>query len=187
MITEQQLRAAVKDLPKSGDVFLPHLQKFLALYSIATPLQIAHFLAQVGHESSGFRRVREIWGNTAAQRRYDTRTDLGNTRAVDGDGKKFMGRGLIQVTGAANYEEVSLHIFKDKRLLERPELLEVPEYAVQSACYYWHNRKLNSIASSGATDAVVLALTRRINGGTTGLQDRQNRFANAWAALKPKQ
>ena len=184
MITEQQLRAAVADLPKSGDVFLPHLQRFLPAYGFTSMLQVAHFLAQVGHESGGFRHVREIWGNTPAQRRYDTRTDLGNTRAVDGDGKLYMGRGLIQITGKANYQEVSQHIFKDSRLLINPQLLEVPEYAVQSACYFWQKRNLNAIASRGATDAVVLALTKRINGGTNGLQDRINRFKTAHAALR---
>jgi len=181
MITFEQLKLAVSGLPKNGDVFLPHLQKYLAIYEINTPQRMAHFFAQVGHESGGFRYVREIWGPTPAQRGYEGRKDLGNVQV--GDGSKFRGRGLVQYTGRANYAELSQHIFKDARLLDTPQLLELPEFAVQSACHFWKSRGLNQLADAGITDAVVTKITRKINGGTNGLTDRLLRFQQALKAL----
>ena len=183
MLTESNLRSLIPGLPKNGDVFLPHLQKYLPMYGINTPLRLCHFLAQVGHESGGFRWIREIWGPTDAQKRYEGRNDLGNVQV--GDGKKFMGRGLVQVTGRANYASMSQHIFKDARLLDTPQLLEVPEYAVQSACYFWQSRRLNELADAGTSTAAITKVTRRINGGTNGLDDRISRFKVAQKILLP--
>jgi len=182
MITIEQLRKVVPGFPKNGDVFLPHLQKYLAIYEINTPQRMAHFFAQVGHESGSFKWVRELWGPTPAQRGYEGRKDLGNTQS--GDGSKFRGRGLIQYTGRANYAQLSQHIFKDARLLDTPQLLEVPEFAVQSACYFWKSRGLNELSDTGWTDAVVTKITRKINGGINGLNDRLLRFQQALNALK---
>jgi len=183
MLTETTLRLSIPGLPKNGDVFLPHLQKYLPLYGINTPLRLCHFLAQVGHESGGFKWIREIWGPTPAQLGYEGRKDLGNVQ--QGDGSKFRGRGLIQYTGRANYAELSQHLFKDGRLLDTPQLLEVPEFAVQSACHFWKSRGLNEIADTGRTKQVITLITRRINGGTNGLQDRINRFNAAQKILLP--
>jgi putative chitinase len=183
MLNETNIRQLIPGLPKNGDVFLPHLQKYLPIYGINTPLRLAHFLAQVGHESGGFRYIREIWGPTPAQLGYEGRKDLGNVQL--GDGSKFRGRGLVQYTGRANYAELSQHIFKDARLLDTPQLLEVPEYAVQSACHFWKSRGLNELADKGATKEVIVKVTRKINGGTNGLDDRIKRFLHAGHILLP--
>ena len=135
-----------------------------------THRQRAHFLSQVGHESGSFRWTREIWGPTPAQIRYEGRRDLGNIQR--GDGRRFMGRGLIQVTGRANYKACSLAMYGDERLLTNPELLEAPDAAVTSAFWFWDKNKLSAIDD-------VVRLTRRINGGTNGLADRQTRFNRA--------
>lgn len=144
-------------------------------FDIATPVRIAAFLAQVGHESAGFRHVRELWGPTEQQTRYEGRKDLGNT--MPGDGFRFRGRGLIQITGRANYAEASKALRAD--LLKQPELLEQPMLAARSAAWFWSTRSLNAFADRGD----FVGLTRRINGGITGLQDRERRWKIARAAL----
>lgn len=133
-------------------------------YDIATPARIAAFLAQVGHESGRLRHAREIWGPTSAQRRYEGRQDLGNTQR--GDGKRFMGRGLIQITGRSNYAAVSAGL--DLDFVASPETLETPMYAALSAGWYWDSRSLNELAEVGNFKGI----TRAINGGTNGLKDR---------------
>lgn len=168
-----------KHLPAIGQRFVPHLAKHMALANIHSDLRIAHFISQIGHESGGFKYVREIWGPTAAQRRYEGRADLGNNQP--GDGKKFMGRGLIQITGRANYAEASKDMFGDDRLLNTPELLEQPEYASQSAVWFWSKRNLNQLADAGAEYKHCVAITKRINGGTNGIKDRWDRFVKVYA------
>lgn len=135
---------------------------------------VAMFLAQIGHESGSFQWVREIWGPTPAQARYQGRADLGNLQA--GDGFRFRGRGLIQITGRANYRECGDNLGLD--LINRPELLELPANAAASAAWYWASRHLDNLAEPG-TDAAFLAVTRKINGGVTGLADRCERWALA--------
>ena len=133
-------------------------------YEIDTPVRIAAFLAQVGHESARLLYAREIWGPTAAQQRYEGRSDLGNIQR--GDGKRYMGRGLIQITGRANYQQVSDALGVD--FVSKPELLESTLYAALSAGWYWDSRRLNRWADSGDFERI----TRRINGGVNGLEDR---------------
>lgn len=135
---------------------------------------VAMFLAQIGHESGGFQWVREIWGPTPAQARYQGRADLGNLQA--GDGFRFRGRGLIQITGRANYRECGENLGLD--LINRPELLELPAHAAASAAWYWASRRIDNIAEPN-DDAAFLAVTRKINGGVTGLADRCERWALA--------
>lgn len=147
----------------------------MALYAIDTPARQAAFLAQVGHESGGFVFTREIWGPTPAQSRYEGRIDLGNTHP--GDGKRYMGRGLIQITGRANYKALSDGIGID--FLTSPELLEQPSAAAQSAAWFWNKHGLNQYADSGDFET----LTRRINGGMNGFEDRCARLAKAKLAL----
>lgn len=122
----------------------------------------ARFLAQVAHESGRFVYTREIWGPTEAQKRYEGRADLGNTQP--GDGSKFRGRGLIQVTGRANYAACASAL--DLPLLDSPELLERPMPATRSAGWFWKSHGIGKI-----TDFVKQ--TRAINGGINGLPDRQ--------------
>lgn len=138
---------------------------------IASGLRLAHFMAQMSHESGGFRYMREIWGPTEAQLRYEGRAALGNTHP--GDGKRFMGRGIIQITGRANYAEYGALI--DLDFVGSPELAEAPENAVWVACAYWQRRGLNGLADADDVQAV----TRRINGGLNGLADRQARTIKA--------
>lgn len=140
-----------------------------AKFGINTPLRQAHWLAQIAHESGRFRYTRELWGPTAQQLRYEPPSDLakrlGNTEP--GDGKKFMGRGFIQVTGRANYAQASLAIFGTAILLTKPEALE--QNPAISAGWYWASRKINQHADRDD----LLAVTKAINGGTNGLDDRR--------------
>jgi putative chitinase len=147
----------------------------LALYDISAPLEVAHWLAQVGHESGGFVYTKELWGPTPTQARYEGRKDLGNT--VAGDGKRYMGRGLLQTTGRTNYVRAAGKLGID--CVNHPELLEEPGNAALSACQFWQDNRCGALAL--ADD--VLGLTKRINGGTNGLEDRQARLKVSKATL----
>lgn len=155
----------------------PALSAAMDRYDINTPLRMAHFLAQIGYESGRLRYCREVWGPTPAQIRYEGRADLGNIHP--GDGKRFMGRGLIQLTGRANYSQASQALGVD--FVGQPELLEQPEYAALSAAWFWHSRDLNRLADSDA----ALMITKRINGGTNGLDDRLKLLERAKRVLMP--
>ena len=130
-----------------------------------------HFLAQVAHESGGFRYVCEL----ASGEDYEGRADLGNTEP--GDGVRFRGRGLIQITGRANYRDCGNALGVD--LLGQPELLERPVLAARSAGWFWISRNLNELADRGD----VRAITKRINGGLNGYQDRLAYLKAAQARL----
>lgn len=144
---------------------------------INTRLRIAAFLAQIGHESGSLVYSKEL-GGPSYFAKYEGRKDLGNTQI--GDGVKFPGRGLIQVTGRANYVKASQALFGDDRLIKTPELLEQPEWAAKSAVWYWTTRNLNALADADRfTD-----ITRAINGGTNGLEDRKARYRYALTGLK---
>lgn len=146
--------------------YAPHLDAYMRDAEINTRNRAAAFLAQIGHESGRLRHAREIWGPTHAQQRYEGRADLGNTQP--GDGSRYRGRGLIQITGRSNYQQVSSALGVD--FVSQPELLETPQYAVQSATWFWTSRRLNQLADAGD----VVGITRRINGGLNGLDDRQS-------------
>ena len=152
-------------------------------YDINTPERMAMFLANVGHESGGLKWLREIWGPTPAQSRYEGRADLGNNKP--GDGKRYMGRGFLQTTGRANYAKLT------QRLRARwpqdeipdfeatPEVLERPEWAALSAADFWNMKGLNLLADRGA----FLDVIKRINGGTNGIEDRMRLYNEAKKAL----
>jgi putative chitinase len=142
---------------------------------INTCLREAAFLSQILVESGCFRYVREIWGPTPAQSRYEGRLDLGNTQP--GDGHKFLGRGLIQVTGRTNYEACGQALGLD--LANHPELLEQPQYAVASAVWYWTVNNINDIADTGDLQKV----TKAVNGGLNGYAQRLQYYNNAKAQL----
>lgn len=137
----------------------------------------AAFIAQVGHESGGFKFVREVWGPTPAQSRYEGRRDLGNTQ--QGDGFRYRGRGLLQVTGRANYARVAARL-PGPDFVANPEALELPQWAALSAADYWLDRQLNRYADADDWRG----LTKRINGGFNGLADRIKRHERALAALQ---
>lgn len=137
----------------------------------------AMFLANVAHESQELRRTREIWGPTPAQLGYEGRADLGNTQK--GDGFRFRGRGLFQITGRANTRDCSLALYGDERLLDTPELLEEPDGAAHSAGWFWQAHGLSLLADAGRFEAVV----RVINGGTNGMDERLHFYARARTAF----
>ncbi|WP_250481914.1 glycoside hydrolase family 19 protein [Caballeronia sp. NCTM5] len=155
--------------------WLPHLQSACDRFAINTPRRVAAFLAQIGHESGGLVYTREIWGPTPAQSRYEGRADLGNTQP--GDGKRFMGRGLIQITGRRNYQLASIGL--DLDLISHPELLEQSGAAASSAAWWWANHGLNGLADLEQFERI----TRIINGGTNGAADRRALYGAAKKAL----
>lgn len=180
-LTQQQLLAILPSARRQAGVFVSALNTAMARRQINTPKRMAAFLAQVGHESGHLQYVREL-GGARYLAKYDTgklAERLGNTPEADGDGAKYCGRGLIQITGRTNYIKVSVALFGDARLLDTPELLEQPEWAAESAAYFWWTNSLNGLADADRfTD-----ITRRINGGTNGLAERRALWAKAREVL----
>lgn len=138
---------------------------------LTTNLRLAHFLAQLAHESAGFRTTEEYASGSA----YEGRRDLGNVKP--GDGRRFKGRGLIQVTGRANARRMSRALGIDFEA--NPELLRRFPAAALTAAIYWDDHRLNDYADADN----ILTITRRINGGTNGLDDRKLYLARAKRAL----
>jgi len=180
-VTQQLLETIMPNARPQAGVFIPALNNAMARFNINTPKRVAAFLAQVGHESGQLQYVREL-GSEQYLSKYDTgalAARLGNTPAPDGDGQKYRGRGLIQITGRDNYRECSLGLFGDDRLLFLPELLEKPQWAAESAAWFWEKNGLNELADRDQFNSI----TRRINGGLNGLQDRLLLWARARAVL----
>ena len=189
ILTSEQLKAISPSTPKERiDTFLPHLNNYLPAYGIDQPIEVATFLSQILHESGGFKWMRELWGPTAQQIRYErdfkqewSATNPRNRLAFQlgnefkGDGKKFAGHGAIQTTGRSNHLRMSMEIFGDDRLTRTPELLVTPQYAIQSACVYWKWRKLDRFDD----DKSIKEETKLVNGGYNGLDDRQAYFDRA--------
>jgi putative chitinase len=175
------LRAATGCTAEAAERFAPHLDEACRAYGIDTFARYVAFLAQIGHESGSLRHVREIWGPTPAQQRYEGRADLGNV--YPGDGQRYMGRGLIQTTGRHNYRAVRDRLRtrgQDAPDFERdPDSLESPKWAAWSAADYWDWRGLNALADRGDFEQI----TRRINGGLNGHADRLRRLQVAREAL----
>jgi putative chitinase len=167
-------------------------------FNINTPLRLAHFLAQCGHESAGFKLTTENLNYSAkglvgifkkyfpteqlaesyqrqpqkiANRVYANRMSNGDENS--GDGFKFRGRGYIQLTGSANYTAFGKAINEDIR--NNPDLVST-KYPLLSAAWFWSTNNLNKIADGGSSDAVVTSVTKRVNGGTIGLSDRIKHF-----------
>ncbi|WLA02795.1 glycoside hydrolase family 19 protein [Xanthomonas translucens] len=143
------------------------LEDICIRFGIVTALQKAHFLAQVAHESDGFATAVEY----ASGKAYEGRADLGNTKP--GDGVRFKGRGLIQLTGRENYAAFSNAMGRD--FVAAPELVATLPYAALVAGWFWTRKGLNQPADRDD----VVAVTKRINGGTNGLDDRKRRLAQA--------
>ena len=171
MISRSGLLKIMPYAAKRVDKFFAHLCDAMTEFEINTPARQASFLAQIGHESGQLRYVRELASGEA----YEGRADLGNTQP--GDGVRFKGRGLIQITGRSNYIDCGKALALD--LLAHPELLEEPESACRSAGWFWKTHGLNELADAG--DQVKI--TRRINGGTNGLADRLALFQIAQKVL----
>ena len=180
-LTQQQLIKIMPDARAQAGVFISALNAAMSRHCIDTPKRIAAFLAQVGHESGQLRYVREL-GNDGYLLKYDVgplALRLGNSPQADGDGQKYRGRGLIQITGHDNYLRCSLGMFGDERLLALPELLEQPQWAAESAAWFWEQNGLNELADRDQFSNI----TRRINGGLNGLQDRLQLWARAREVL----
>ena len=174
-ITQQQLLQILPNAGPVAGVFVPVLNAAMVHYQIIGPKRVAAFIAQIGHESGQLKYVKEIWGPTAAQAKYEGRKDLGNT--VAGDGSKYRGRGLIQITGRANYMACGEGLGLD--LIKQPELLEKPQHACMSAAWFWATKGLSTLADAGQFDKI----TQRINGGQNGAADRQALYVRALKVL----
>ena len=181
------------------------LSEILPVYDINTEARVAAFIAQCAHESGGFKFLKEnlnykanslrsvfpkYFPDDATANDYANRPNkqqaiasriyanrMGNGDEASGDGFKYLGRGLIQLTGKNNYTLFAAAI--DTPLEEIPEYLQTFEGAVQSACWFWEQNNLNQWADKKD----ILTLTKRINGGTIGLEDRIKHFNHALHVL----
>jgi len=147
------------------------------------PHRLAHYLGQLAHESGAWRYDREVWGPTPAQQRYDTRTDLGNTAARDGDGYLYRGRTGMQITGKSNYRQ-----YRDwcrgsglpaPDFVAQPDLVLTDPWEGLGPIWYWSTRELNLLADGNGLDAITI----RINGGTNGIDDRRAKYVRAALVL----
>lgn len=163
-MTPQELSRCTGARIDRATEWLPFIEAAMDEFDVNTPARQAAFLAQIGHESGGLHWTTEIWGPTIAQSHYEGRVDLGNTEP--GDGFKFKGRGLIQTTGRNNYQRTGDALGVD--LVADPTLLAQPELAARSAAWFWKEHGLNELADVGD----FMRVTRKINGGTNGMDDR---------------
>lgn len=159
------------------------LNSFMDKYGINSRLRVCHFLAQVLHESGHLRYSRELASGAA----YDTgklAIRLGNTPQKDGDGQLYKGRGLIQLTGRANYNAFNGWLRQNDTeradVYTNPAIVETPRYAVLSAVYFWITRDLNNLADKD----MLTAITKRINGGLNGYDERLRLLTNAKKVIK---
>ena len=163
-------------------MYLPFLQAAMAEFEIDRPARMAAFVAQLAHESGELRFMEEIWGPTPAQRRYEPPSTLAETlgNTESGDGKRFKGRGPIQITGRSNYKRVGDLLGLD--LIAEPTRAAVPDVAFRIAALFWLKKGLNDLADL-ATSEAFREITRRINGGFNGLADRERFYAVARKVL----
>lgn len=187
------------------DTVIAQIPDVAAKFGINTPLRLAHFLAQCGHESGGFKLTNENLNYSAdglkkifpkyfaqaglaesyarqpekiASRVYGGR--MGNGDESTKEGFKFRGRGYIQLTGKSNYTEFDK--FVDDDILGNPDLVAT-KYPLLSAAWFFHKNGLNAISDKGADDATVTSVTKRVNGGTIGLPDRIKHFKEYYSLL----
>jgi putative chitinase len=187
------------------DSVIAQIPFIVSNYKVNTLLRLSHFLAQCGHESANFRAFKENLNYSAeglnktfkkyfptlesakdyarqperiASKVYANR--MGNGNEASKDGFKYLGRGFIQLTGKANYLEFDKSVPED--ILANPELVAT-KYPLASAAWFWDKNGLNAIADKGATDAVVKSITKRVNGGTIGLEDRIQHFNEFYSLL----
>lgn len=159
-LTEQQIRQMMPQAGKRLDPHLPYIASALEEGNISTPRRIAAFMAQLAHESGEYRYMEELADGSA----YEGRADLGNIHP--GDGKKFKGHGPIQITGRANH--MACGVALGLPLADQPTLICTPEHATRSAVWFWNSRDLSPLADHDW----FRTITRIINGGYNGLEDR---------------
>lgn len=182
-ITREQLQILAPNArARVIDPLVFPLNKTLPEFGIDTPLRVAAFLTQAAHETAGFRTLVEYGSGDGDDadafddyltNNYDRRTDLGNTPELDGDGERYRGRGIFQLTGRDNYRRYGKRLGLD--LLAHPELAATPAIAVRAACLFWNDKGLNRYADHQD----FVGMTRRINGGLNGLEDRRRYYARA--------
>jgi putative chitinase len=188
------------------DAVIAQLPDTIAKFELNTPLRLAHFLAQAGHESGGFKAVNEnlnygakgllgifkkYFPTEAKAKDYERKPEkianlvygsrMGNGPEASGEGYKFRGRGYIQLTGKDNYKAFDAVVAEN--ILETPDLVAT-KYPLLSAAWFFHKNGLHKIADGGATDTVVTSVTKRVNGGTIGLADRIKHFKEYYSLLK---
>ena len=159
------------------------LECYGAKLGMDRPHRLAQYLAQIGHESGGYRFDRELWNGKGAQARYDTRTDLGNTPERDGDGFLYRGRGPIQITGRYNYDAFTKWArgidASAPDFVKTPGAVNTDPWEGLGPLWYWERRNLNRYADTGNIEMI----TRRINGGLNGYDDRLRRYTRAALVL----
>jgi len=155
------------------DAVIAMIPDTAAKFQINTPLRLAHFLAQCGHESGGFKA-------TSENLNYSAKGLMGIFKKYFPTEFKFRGRGYIQLTGKANYTAFGKAIGED--ITANPDVVS-GKYALLSAAWFWSNNGLNKLADGGSTDAVVTTITKRVNGGTIGLADRIKHFKEYYHLL----
>jgi putative chitinase len=187
------------------DSVIAQIPQTAAKFNITTPLRLAHFLAQCGHESGGFKAVSENLNYSAkglrgtfgkyfptdalanayqknpekiANRVYSSR--MGNGDEASGEGWKYRGRGYIQLTGKSNYTAFDKTVEDD--IVNNPDLVAT-KYPLSSAAFFFDSNKLWGICDKGSDDASVTAVTKRVNGGTIGLADRIKHFKEYYSLL----
>ena len=197
--TEDAVRQLIPKV-KNFDEWYNNLLNTLPEYDIDTPKRVAAFMAQCGHESGGFTLMQENLNYSAkglvgtfkkyfpteahakpyerkpemiANRVYANR--MGNGDEASGEGWYFRGRGIVQITGKNNYTKCSQSLFESNVLVENPDLLLESEYAIHSACWFWSAARLNELADIGD----MKTMTKRINGGYIGLEDRIHHYNHA--------
>ena len=188
------------------DAVIAQLPDTIAKFELNTPLRLAHFLAQAGHESGGFRAVNEnlnygakgllsifkkYFPTEEKAKLYERKPEkianlvygarMGNGPETSGEGWKYRGRGYIQLTGKNNYTAFDAVVAES--IVENPDLVAT-KYPLLSAAWFFHKNGLHKIADQGATDAVVTSVTKRVNGGTIGLADRIKHFKEYYSLLK---
>lgn len=177
-VTAANLRAAAKGAMNAQNMnsVLVAMSRYGEELGMDKPHRTVQFYAQIMHESGDFRYDREVWGPTAAQNGYDTRTDLGNTPAVDGDGKIYMGRTAMQITGKANYraftEWCRAHAMNCPDFVRNPDAVNTDPWEGLGPLWFWDTNHLNNYADKGDIEMI----TRRINGGINGLADRVDHY-----------
>lgn len=201
ILTKEQLAELIHGNPYV-DYWHHAMERCLPDYDINTPRRVAAFVAQCAHESGGFKFLKEnlnyraeslvkVWPryfpDLATAKRYEKKPEMianrayagrmGNGPEGSGDGWRFCGRGLIQLTGRNNYQSFADSIETD--INDIPEYLQTFEGAVQSACWFWETNGLNRWADTGD----IVTLTKKINGGTLGLADRQKHYEHALHVL----
>jgi putative chitinase len=182
-ITAEMLQRISKTKPPAGNVasLVEALDTYGTQFGLDQPHRQAQFLAQIMHESGGLKYNKEIWGHTAAQKRYEGRKDLGNTQK--GDGSKYRGYGLIQTTGRANvtqfYKWCVAAGMNPPNFVENPSLIGTAPWSAVSAIWYWDTRNLNKFADRGDIENI----TRKINGGLNGYDDRLSYYDRACLVL----